>query len=186
MYRSVFIFQKRGNLSHCECCVYFSTCVRDESETAFFSLSVPFRSSNDLKHLPPPPLPFQCILSYMLSSGWSPSTMALMLKKKKKRKKNTTKKKKTWYPQRETKALKNTLKTHRAPPSVHALTGGRWPALHSLARLGTAWVSTERKAAISIFSRHSSSSSRSSSTGAAISFLWVPGISFIIHNNALS
>lgn len=145
MYRSVFIFQKRGNLSHCECCVCFSTCVRDEneSETAFFFLSVPFRSSNDLKHLFPP-LPFQCILSYMLSSGWSPSTMALMFKKKgKKRGKNTTttkkKKKKTWYPQRETKALKkhtqNTQSTSLCPrPHRRALasTAQLSSARHSL------------------------------------------------------
>lgn len=114
MYRSVFIFQKRGNLSHCECCVYFSTCVRDEneSETAFFFLYVPFRSSNDLKHLSPPP-PVSVYIELHVVKWLKPFYNGAHVKKEKKRgKKHNKKKKKTWYPQRETKALKKTHSKH--------------------------------------------------------------------------
>lgn len=139
MYRSVFIFQKRGNLSHCECCVYFSTCVRDESETAFFSLSVPFRSSNDLKHLPPPTPPVSVYIELHVVKWLKPFYNGAHVKKEKKEEKKHKKKKKTWYPQRETKALKkhtqNTQSTSLCPrPHRRALasTAQLSSARHSL------------------------------------------------------
>lgn len=68
MCTEVFLFFRREEICHIVnvVCVSLHVCKTKTKAKRLFFLSVPFLSSNDLKHLFSP-LPFQCILSYMLS-----------------------------------------------------------------------------------------------------------------------